>query len=101
MEWHLKTLKKYTQDILKSSLTYLLIVLSLLIWNLVFDVKFEWQTIEPFTPPSIFHRIFYSAFVFLTLGRVLYYMGVYKFLHDVIVKGFGMWGLYDAIKGII
>jgi hypothetical protein len=99
--WHTKTLKRYIKDTFKSTLTYLLIILVLLVWNFVLDIRFEWQPVELFTPPSIFHRIFYSALVFCTFGRALYYMGVYKFLHDIIVKGFGMWGLYNAIKAIM
>lgn len=99
--WHIKALRKYSGEILKSSLTYLLILLLLLVWNFILDINFEWHSIKPFTPPSVFHRVFYSAFIFWTFGRALYYMGFYKLLHDVLVKAIGMRELYDGIKAVI
>jgi hypothetical protein len=98
MIWAKKVIKENLKEIFSSASAYVIFLLVFLIWNFILDIKFEWQQIEALSAPSFFVRAFYSAFTFLTLGRALYYLYFYKFLHDVIVKTFGSWKLYNLIK---
>ncbi|MDD3531193.1 MAG: hypothetical protein PHV99_01180, partial [Candidatus Pacebacteria bacterium] len=63
--------------------------------------KFEWQHIAPLSEPSVFVRAFYSAFTFCTLGLLLYVLRFYKVLHDIVVKAFDMWELYNLMKALV
>lgn len=101
MPWPKKVLIKKIGEILKDGVTYVLIVLAFLLWRFAFGNKFKWVEISPLAPPSIFIRSFYSAFTFLTLGALLYVAKFYKVLHDILVKGFGLWGLYNAVKAVV
>lgn len=99
--WHKKALVENAKEILSSGTMYLILALVLLLWHFALGIKFEWQTISPLSEPSIFVRTFYSAFTFFTLGFLLYIVGFYKVLHDIVVKAFGMWELYNLIKAIL
>lgn len=101
MNWQKMALKKYFKEILSSGTTYAILALVFLLWRFVFGINFQWQQIEPFEQPSIFVRAFYSAFTFFTLGLLLYVSRFYKVMHDILVKGMGLWGLYNAIKAIV
>jgi len=101
INWQKIALKKHLKEILFSGTTYAILTLVFLLWRFVFGIKFQWQQIEPFEQPSIFVRSFYSAFTFFTLGLLLYVARFYKVLHDILVKGMGLWGLYNAIKAIV
>ncbi len=80
---------------------YVILALVLLLWNFALGIKFQWQSISPLPEPSIFVRSFYSAFVFCTLGLFLYLIRFYKVLHDIVVKAFGFWELYNFIKAVV
>jgi hypothetical protein len=99
--WYKKVLIKNTKDILGSVSTYVILALVLLLWYFVLGIKFQWQSINPLSAPSVFVRSFYSAFVFCTLGLFLYVVKFYKVLHDIVVKAFGMWELYNLIKAVL
>ncbi|HOX29773.1 MAG TPA: hypothetical protein P5080_02265 [Candidatus Paceibacterota bacterium] len=100
-DWYKKVIIKNTKEIVSSGITYIILVLVLLLWHFAFGIKFQWQNISPLSAPSIFVRVFYSAFTFCTLGFFLYLIKFYKVLHDIVVKAFGMWELYNAIKAIL
>ena len=99
--WYKKILLKNAREIISDGSTYAILALVLLLWHFVLGIKFEWQHIAPFSEPSFFVRAFYSAFTFGTLGWLLYELYFYKVLHDIVVKTFGMWELYNFIKAII
>lgn len=101
ISWHKIALKKHLKDVFSSGITYAILALVFLLWRFALGYQFEWQNIEPFSPPSIFIRVFYSAFTFLTLGFLLYIAQFYKVLHDILVKGMGLWGLYNGIKAVV
>lgn len=101
INWQKITLKKHLKEILSSGTTYAILILVFLLWRFVLGIHFEWQQIEPFEQPSIFVRAFYSAFTFFTLGLLLYVARFYKVLHDILVKGMGLWGLYNFVKAVI
>lgn len=101
MKWQKAVILKHTKEIAESATIYLILVFILLLWRFAFGIKFQWQQIEPFEQPSIFIRSFYSLFTFFTLGFLLYVARFYKVLHDILVKGMGMWGLYNAIKAVV
>ncbi len=99
--WHKRVLLKHAKEITTNGMTYAVIALVLLLWHFALDMKFQWQQIAPLSEPSIFVRAFYSAFTFGTLGLLLYVLRFYKVLHDIMVKAFGMWELYNLIKAVI
>ena len=100
-DWHKKALVKNAKDIVSSGTTYVILALVFLLWHFALGIKFQWQSISPLSAPSIFVRVFYSAFTFCTLGLFLYVIKFYKVLHDIVVKAFGMWELYNFIKAIL
>ena len=99
--WHKKVLLKNAKEIINSGTTYMILALVFLLWHFALGIKFEWQTISPLSAPSVFVRVFYSAFTFCTLGLFLYVIKFYKVLHGIVVKTFGMWELYNFIKAIL
>lgn len=101
MTWHKKVLLKNVKEIASSAMTYIILAFVLLLWHFALGIKFQWQNISPLSEPSIFVRSFYSAFTFGTLGFLLYIAGFYKVLHDIVVKTFRMWELYNFIKAVL
>ena len=99
--WHKKVLLGNAKEILSSGTTYAILALVLLLWHFALGIKFEWQAMSPLSEPSIFVRAFYSAFTFCTLGLLLYVIRFYKVLHDIVVKAFGMWEVYNLIKAVL
>lgn len=99
--WYKKVLFENTREVLSIGMTYVITALVLLLWNFALGIKFEWHEISPFSEPSVFIRIFYSAFTFVTLGWLLYTIHFYKVLHDILVKIFGLWSVYSFIKAIV
>ena len=100
-DWYKKVLLKNAKEIVGSGATYAILALVFLLWHFALGIKFEWQTISPLSAPSVFIRVFYSAFTFCTLGLLLYVIKFYKVLHDIVVKAFGMWELYNLIKAVL
>lgn len=100
-DWYKKVLLKNAKEIVSDGTTYAILALVLLLWHFALGIKFEWQHIAPLSEPSVFVRAFYSAFTFCTLGLFLYVIKFYKVLHDIVVKAFGMWGLYNLIKAVL
>ena len=100
-DWHKKALLKNTKEIVGDGTTYAILALVFFLWHFALGIKFEWQHIVPLSEPSIFVRAFYSAFTFFTLGLLLYVLRFYKVLHDIVVKAFGMWELYNLIKALV
>ncbi len=100
-DWYKKALVKNSKEIVSSGTTYVILALVFLLWLFVLGIKFQWQPISPLSAPSIFVRVFYSAFTFCTLGLLLYVLKFYKVLHDIVVKTFGMWELYNLIKAVL
>lgn len=100
-DWYKKVLLKNAKEVVSNGTTYAILALVLLLWHFALGIKFEWQHIAPLSEPSIFVRAFYSAFTFCTLGLLLYVLRFYKVLHDIVVKAFGMWELYNLIKALV
>lgn len=100
-DWYKKVLLKNAKEVVSDGTTYAILALVLLLWHFALGIKFEWQNIAPLSEPSIFVRAFYSAFTFCTLGLLLYVLRFYKVLHDIVVKAFGMWELYNLIKALV
>lgn len=99
--WYKKVLLKNVKEIVSDGATYAILALVFLLWYFALGIKFEWQHISPLSEPSVFVRTFYSAFTFCTLGLFLYVIRFYKVLHDIVVKAFGMWELYNLIKAVL
>jgi hypothetical protein len=99
--WHKKVLLKNAKEVVGSATTYVILAFVLLLWHFALGIKLEWQTISPLSAPSVFVRVFYSAFTFFTIGLFLYVIKFYKVLHDIVVKAFGMWELYNFIKAVL
>lgn len=99
--WQIKAIKEALKDAVNSASTYIIILFVFLLWHFALGQKFEWQQVAPFEQPSIFIRSFYSAFTFFTLGYLLYITKFYKILHDIVVKAFGAWEIYNLIKVLV
>lgn len=100
MSRHKNTLLKYKKEITQSAVASFVLALVFVVYLWHLGNTFAWQPISPIEQPNIFARIFYSALAFILPGAFLYEVGYYKILHDVIVKGFGLWGLYNLIKAV-
>ena len=100
-DWYKKALLKNAKEIVSSATTYIILTFVLLLWHFALGIKFEWQSVSPLSAPSVFVRVFYSAFTFCTIGLFLYVIKFYKVLHDIVVKAFGMWELYNFIKAVL
>ena len=100
-DWYKKVLLKNAKEIVGDGTTYAILALVFLLWHFALGIKFEWQSISPLSEPSIFVRAFYSAFTFCTLGLLLYVIRFYKVLHDIVVKAFDMWEIYNLIKAVL
>lgn len=100
-DWYKKALVKNAKEIVSSGTTYVILAFVLLLWHFALGIKFEWQTISPLSAPSVFVRVFYSAFTFCTIGLFLYVIKFYKVLHDIVVKTLGMWKIYNFIKAVL
>ncbi len=97
MKWHQLEIKKFIKETLNTSAFAILFLISLSTWHFALGQAFEWQAITPISEPSIFQRLLYSALTFATLGAILYELGFYKFLYQII----GDWQSYKEAKRII
>lgn len=100
MSWHKNTLLKHKKEITQSAVLSFVLVLVFAVYSWHLGNTFVWEPISPIEQPSIFVRVFYSALAFIIPGAILYEIGYYKILHDIFVKGFGLWGLYNLIKAV-
>lgn len=100
MSWHKNTLLIYKKEITQSAVTSFVLALAFLVYTWHLGNTFVWHSISPIEQPKIFIRVFYSALAFVIPGALLYEIGYYKILHDIIVKGFGLWGLYNLVKAV-
>mgnify|MGYP000648566772 CR=1 FL=1 len=99
--WYQTVLITQTKEVFSSAVPYTVLLLVLLLWRFALGVPFQWVEVKPLSEPEFFVRAFYSAFTFFTLGYLFYAARFYKVLHDVVVKGFGMWDLYNFIKAVV
>lgn len=101
MTWYKHILTKYRKETIYSAILSVLFSITILLWHYWLGKSFVWTKIEPISAPDIFERYFYSAFVYVTLGALLYWLRFYQLLHGIIVGVFGDWRLYKDIKGFI
>ena len=101
INWHTKVLKEHKKEITYSAAFSFVVSLGYLIWSFAQGSVFVWQSISPIEQPSILVRVFYSALAFAVPGYLLYVVGFYKFLHNIIVRGLRDWQLYRGIKAVI
>jgi len=97
MTWYGRTLKKYRKEILSGAIFSIICALAFLLWIFVMGKTFTWTDISPIDPPSIFVRLFYSALTFVTFGAILYNLGFYKALYQIL----GDWRSFKEAKAII
>ena len=102
MTWYKKVLAENKKEIITSAIISIVITLAFSVWYFITGKDFEWRTISPISQPSLLHRYFYSAFVFVTIGAFLYYVvKLWKILHFIFVKTLGAWGLYKLVKWLL
>lgn len=97
MTWYQKTLKKYGKEILTGAAFSIVCAFAFLLWIYGVGKTFTWTEISPIEQPSIFVRLLYSALTFVTLGRLLYVIGFYKALYQIL----GDWQSFKEAKAII
>lgn len=101
MTWYQKILTKFRKELLMSAIVSLIVSFLLLLWHYNFGKSFEWTNLEVLSVPTFFERALYSAIVFVTLGRLLYWIGVYQVLHLIFVSMLGVFRLYKGIKKLL
>src|SRR3989339_1858995 len=101
MKWHEMTIKKYFEENAGEVIFFVLFSLLILVWCFMQGWSFGWKEIEPISQPPIFHRLLYSALVYITLGAFLYWIKFYKVLHWLFVGCMGDWGVYNGIKRLV
>lgn len=84
MTWHQRTIKKYRKEIVSGAIFSIICAIAFLLWIFIVGKTFVWTDISPIEQPSIFVRLFYSALTFVTLGAVLYNIGFYKALYQIL-----------------
>jgi len=100
--WYKKVLKKYKKEIVKSTVSSIVVTLMFSFWYFTSGNSFKWETISPISQPSIFARYFYSAFAFITVGAFLYYVvRLWKGLYIIFGKILGNYPLYEFVKWIV
>ncbi len=102
MAWYKKILEEKKKEIVVSAIISIVITSIFSIWYFIIGKSFEWRSISPISQPSLFHRYFYSAFVFFTIGAFLYYVvKLWKILYFIFVKILNARRLYNLIKGFL
>lgn len=99
--WHEKVLKKHKKEVVYSAIISIIIAVLFSLWHYSSGEVFQWIEFHPISAPSLFSRAIYSALTFISVGALLYTLGFYKLLHDLIVKTLGNWRLYKKIKEFI
>jgi len=98
MIWYKKILSEKKTELIQASILSLLSTVLYTIFSFRYGHHFSWEPIEPIDQPSILARALYSAIVYVGPGALIYNLGFYKVLHDIIVKTLGLWRLYKRIK---
>jgi len=102
MTWYKKVLVENKKKIITSAIISIVITLAFSVWYFITGKGFEWRTISPISQPSLLHRYFYSAFVFVTIGAFLYYVvKLWKFLYFIFVTILRSWELYRLVKWVL
>lgn len=101
MTWYKNNIIKGLRETYVWAIFPLIFALIFLLWWYWLWFTFKWQEISPISPLEVPVRLFYSALVFLTLGRFLYKMHVYEILHTIFVRILWAFGLYRKIKEVI
>lgn len=102
MTWYKKVLAENRKEIITSAIVSIVITLAFSVWYFITGKGFEWRAISPISQPSLLHRYFYSAFVFVTIGAFLYHIvKLWKILHFIFVEILGIWKLYKLVKWIL
>lgn len=80
MSWYRKVLWQDFRKEITTVASILVILVSLSLVRMFFGESFVWQEITPFSTPDFWHRAFWSALTFVTLGYGLYKIYFYRIL---------------------
>lgn len=97
MKWYQKEIRKAFNEAINTVAFALLFLFSLSLWHFGLGQSYEWQTVTLISEPSIFQRAIYSALTFVTLGAILYRLGFYRLLYQII----GDWQSYKEAKRLV
>jgi hypothetical protein len=95
--WYKRILKEKKKEIIFSTIFAVLLALAISFWHYFTGASFEWHSISPVEAPSLLPRLFYSALVYVTLGRLLFNTRFYKSLYSSFFRGV-KGGYRDYIK---
>lgn len=101
MNWYKKVIKVVAKDQAIIAVYTITVLSATLAWRYGLHHTFEWLNINPISAPELFERVIYSALVFVTLGALLYRVGFYKLLYEIIVNELGDRWVYRKVKAII
>ncbi len=98
MSWYKNTIKRYCKENVGEIIASTLFSLIILLWCFFKGAGFETEKISSISQPSIFHRLLYSALVYVTLGAFLFWTKFYKLLYWLFVKLLGKKKLHKEVK---
>lgn len=101
MTWYERILVKKRKETVSAVVFAILFALSVTLWHYAMGKSFGWQSISPVEVPDLLPRLFYSALVYVTLGKILYNLGFYKVLYSLYRGMSGGWRAYNKTKDLI
>lgn len=81
--WYLDVLRGHSRKVLALASLALLVLLIMAIVRWHIGTTFEWWNIELIEQPDMTSRLIYSAFVFISLGAILFRLHFYKLLSSI------------------
>lgn len=100
MTWYIDAITKFFKEYYKAVVSLIIFILLLAIYHLLFGGKFEKELICQLPEPNFTLRIL-SGLVFVTFGRLLYYIKVYYILYIILVVIFRQEEIFNALKKVI
>ena len=99
--WHKKVLIKEFKDKKNQLVLIFLFALFTLVGGYFLGHTFIWEWKEWLSQPPVWHRLFYSALVYSTIGAYLFYSGFYKELYSFLKPLPGAYDIYTLLKAIL
>lgn len=101
MTWHKDTIEKYVKENYSSVAAFFVFMLVCTVWYYFSGQRFEWKDIDWISAPPIWERLLYSYLVYKTLGKWLYDVYFYKFLHFIFVEILSNRRKYKEVKSAL
>lgn len=101
MAWHKDKIERYIKENYYSVIFFFVFMLFCTLWYYFSGQKFEWKNIDWISVPPLWERFLYSYLVYKTLGKWLYDVYFYKFLHFIFVGILNNRRKYKEVKSAL